>query len=48
MSAVWPDEDVRTARILASEPSECWVDLLGPLALAQQHPSVPMKNPNVD
>jgi hypothetical protein len=48
MSAVRSDKNVRAARVLAPEPAERRIDLLGAPALAEQHPPVLMKNANVE
>ena len=48
MSAVWPDEDVRTTRVLASEPLDCLLDLPDRPRLAEQHATVRSQNADVE
>jgi hypothetical protein len=48
MNAVWPDEDVRATRILASEPLDRLLDLSGRPRLAEQHATVQSENADVE
>jgi hypothetical protein len=48
VNAVWPDEDVGTACILASEPVQRSLDPLRFPTFAQQHPTVRAKDAKVE
>ena len=48
MNALWPDEDVRATRILASEPLDRLLDLSGRPRLAEQHATVTSQNADVE
>jgi hypothetical protein len=48
MIAVWSDEDMRTARILAPEPSESGVNLIRGPAASEQHLAVQPENANFE
>ena len=48
MSAVWPDEDVRTTRVLASEPLDRFFYLPDRPRLAKEHATVWSQNADVE
>ena len=48
MSAVWPDEDVRTMRVLASEPLDRFFYLADRPRLAKEHATVRSQNADVE
>lgn len=45
---MWPDEDVRATRILASEPLDRLLDLSGRPRLAKEHATVRSQNADVE
>ena len=48
MSAVWPDEDVGTMRVLASEPRYRFFYLADRPLLAEEHATVRSQNADVE